>query len=188
MWKILEKRNKEWLSMAVSISKDQDLAKDMVQDMYLRLNKYISDPDKIMKNGEVNPYFIYITLRNIFYDYKKRDKHLVNSNAEMDLFDNPAITKSLYIDPQEVENKKKLEASYKKILDKIDKEVATWHWYDQKLFKLYYYTNHSLRYISENSNISLTSIFNSCKNYKKKLQTKFKEDIEDFFNQDYDKI
>ena len=56
MWKILEKRNNEWLSMAVSISKDQDLAKDMVQDMYLRLNKYISDPDKIMKNGEVNPY------------------------------------------------------------------------------------------------------------------------------------
>jgi len=43
----------------------------------------------------------------------------------------------------------------------------------------------SLRQISKGANISLTSIFNSIKNYKAILRNKFIEDIEDYLNGDY---
>ena len=43
----------------------------------------------------------------------------------------------------------------------------------------------TLRQISGGTNISLTSIFNSIKNYKAILKNKFVEDIEDYLNGDY---
>lgn len=186
MWEILTKRHKEWISMAVSICKDVHLANDIVQDMYLRLNRYIDNPEKIIKDGEVNSYFIYITLRNLFYDAKKSQKTEISkdySNAE-----SINILSYLAEVPEETKENDLMEEAYFNIFEAIDKEVSTWHWYDQKLFKLYYYTNQSLRDIASDTKISLTSIYNSCKNYRRIIEEKFGEDIEDFFNQDYDKI
>lgn len=186
MWEILSKRHKEWIKMANSICSDIKLANDLVQDMYLRLHKYIDNPEKIMKNDEVNPFFIYITLRNLFYDHLKFKKRQIGKNyadAESIGLLSPSAECT-----EEKQEDDRMEEAYLKILNAIDEEVSTWHWYDQKLFKLYYYTNQSLRNISEDTKISLTSIYNSCKNYKKILKEKFGEDIEDFFNQDYDKI
>lgn len=186
MWEILTKRHKEWISMAVSICKDVHLANDIVQDMYLRLNKYLDKPEKIIKDGEVNSYFIYITLRNLFYDAKKSYKAEISKDYSD--VENISILSALAEIPEETEENDGMEKAYFTIFEAIDKEVSTWHWYDQKLFKLYYYTNQSLRDIASDTKISLTSIYNSCKNYRKIIEEKFGEDIEDFFNQDYDKI
>ena len=42
-----------------------------------------------------------------------------------------------------------------------------------------------MRKLSKDSNISVTSIFNSCKNYKQILNTKFVEDFQDYINGDF---
>ncbi len=172
--------------MAMSICKDINLANDIVQDMYLRLNKYLDKPEKIIKDGEVNSYFIYITLRNLFYDAKKGQKAEISKNYSD--VENIGILSALAEIPEEREENDSMEEAYLTIFKAIDKEVSTWHWYDQKLFRLYYYTPQSLRDIAGDTKISLTSIYNSCKNYRKIIEEKFGEDIEDFFNQDYDKI
>ena len=186
MLEILTAKHKEWVAMANAICGDINLANDLVQDMYIRLYKYVDDPDKIIKNDEVNPFFVYVTLRNLFYDHLKFKKRQVNKNY--------ADAESIWLLSPSAESTAKkqkddsMEKAYLKILDSIDEEVSTWHWYDQKLFKLYYYTNQSLRNIAEDTKISLTSIYNSCKNYKEILKEKFGEDIEDFFNEDYERI
>ena len=186
MWEILTKRHKEWISMAMSICKDIHLANDIVQDMYLRLNKYLDKPEKIIKDGEVNSYFIYITLRNLFYDAKK--SHKAEISKDYSDVENISILSALAEIPEETEENDGMEKAYLTIFEAIDKEVSTWHWYDQKLFRLYYYTPQSLRDIAGDTKISLTSIYNSCKNYKKILKEKFGEDIEDYFNEDYERI
>lgn len=180
------------MSMAMSICRDKNIAKDLVQDMYLRLNRYIDNPEKIMKNDEVNSFFVYITLRNLFYDYKK-DKNNNSSRFEeyksyyTDDSDESVVAKFATL-PEDRETDDLMEEAYHKISEAIYKEVSTWHWYDEKLFKLYFLTDNSLRDIAKDTKISLTSIYNSCKNYKKIIEEKFGEDIEDFFNEDYDKI
>lgn len=192
MLEILTKKHSEWMSMAMSICRDKNLAKDLVQDMYLRLNRYIDNPERIMKNDEVNSFFVYITLRNLFYDYKK-DKN--NNNSSFEEYksyytkdsDESVIAKFATL-PEDRETDDLMEEAYHKISEAIYEEVSTWHWYDEKLFKLYFLTDNSLRDIAKDTKISLTSIYNSCKNYKKIIEEKFGEDIEDFFNQDYDKI
>jgi hypothetical protein len=70
----------------------------------------------------------------------------------------------------------------------IDEEVQNWHWFDEKLFKLYRDSGMSMRDIAKGTNISLISIFNSIKNYKEILNTKFNKDYQDYINNDYNGI
>ena len=77
-----------------------------------------------------------------------------------------------------------MEIANQTLMNKIENEIQTWHWYDEKLFRLYYFTDKSLRKIAKETKISLTSIYNSCKNYRQIIEDKFGEDIEDFFNKE----
>jgi len=74
------------------------------------------------------------------------------------------------------------------VIEKILAEIKDWHWYDEKLFKLYFMTDMSLRDVAKETKISLTSIYNSVKNYREFIYEKFNEDVEDLYNQDYNKI
>ena len=45
--------------MARSFGADQELAQDIVQEMYVRLYKYVDDAEKIMYNEkDVNTFFV----------------------------------------------------------------------------------------------------------------------------------
>jgi RNA polymerase sigma factor (sigma-70 family) len=186
----LSKRNKEWFKIALSICKDESLAKELVQEMYLRLKKYIKDIDRITVDGKISSLYIYVTIRNLYYKHQnKRKKNIVFQYKDYDSFDdsenvNYDFCSSIENDIESID----MEEAHKKIMDNILKEVSTWHWYDEKLFKLYFFTDKSLRNIASETKISLTSIYNSCKNYKQILIEKFGEDITDFFNKDYYQI
>tara|TARA_B100001248_G_C27327388_1_gene429689 strand:+ start:355 stop:939 length:585 start_codon:yes stop_codon:yes gene_type:complete len=190
--KELSKRNDEWIKIAYSICKDKHLSKDLVQKMYMRMRKYITDPEKIKKDGKINSLYVYVTIKNLFYQYKnKKNKNKFIEYKDFDSYDesntyefNTDYTSS-YEDDVDILN---MEKANKIIMDNIESEIKTWHWYDEKLFRLYYFTNKSLRQIASETKISLTSIYNSCKNYKEIIENKFGEDILDFFNKDYDKI
>jgi hypothetical protein len=45
-----------------------------------------------------------------------------------------------------------------------------------------------MRKLAKETNISVTSIFNSCKSYKELIKSKFGEDFEDYLNGDFDLI
>ena len=190
--KELSKRNDEWIKIAYSICKDKHLSKDLVQKMYMRMRKYITDPEKIKKDGKITSLYVYVTIKNLFYQYKnKKNKNKFIEYKDFDSYDesntyefNTDYTSS-YEDDVDILN---MEKANKIIMDNIESEIKTWHWYDEKLFRLYYFTNKSLRQIASETKISLTSIYNSCKNYKEIIENKFGEDILDFFNKDYDKI
>ena len=190
--KELSKRNDEWIKIAYSICKDKHLSKDLVQKMYMRMRKYITDPEKIKKDGKINSLYVYVTIKNLFYQYKnKKNKNKFIEYKDFDSYDesntyefNTDYTSS-YEDDVDILN---MEKANKIIMDNIESEIKTWHWYDEKLFRLYYFTNKSFRQIASETKISLTSIYNSCKNYKEIIENKFGEDILDFFNKDYDKI
>ena len=189
----LSKRNKEWHRIALSICKDEHLANDLVQLMYFRILKYIKDVDKIKVNGKINSLYIYVTIKNIYYQHKNKLKKKKRFEyQEYDCYDESndenSYSSSFVSTIEDENNVIEYERAHQKIIDKIEKEIKTWHWYDEKLFRLYYYTDKSLRKIAKETSISLTSIYNSCKNYKEIIKDKYGEDIADLFNKDYDKI
>ena len=185
----LSKRNDEWINIALSICKDKTLANDLVQEMYLRIEKYVKDPERITTNDKISSLYIYVTIRNLYFKHQNNKKRkIIYQYKDYDSFDDNDVFNN---DTDSIENDLELlemEKAHKKIMEKILQEVSTWHWYDEKLFKLYFFTDKSLRTIASETRISLTSIYNSCKNYKQILVEKFGEDVTDFFNKDYYQI
>lgn len=179
-----------WVAMALNIGVPPSLAEDLIQEMYLRLHKYVKDEQKVYykDTGSINRFYIWTTIRNMWMSaktYKAKNgtvylEDLSDYSSEIIKFNNQVT-----YDQKEVET---LEA-YDKLFDKIVSTVDGWdYWYDKKLFGLYYMSDMSMRDISKKTNISLTSIFNSCKNYKIKISNELLEDWEDFNNGDFDKI
>ncbi len=182
--KLLSKYHKLWISMGISMGIPSHLVEDFVQEMYLRLNKYVKEPKKIMYNEtDINKFYVYITIKNLYNDYlKERSRH------HMVRLDDIDVTFEIVEPTPEAQRKAEVEKqrAEERLIDLIQDEVGSWDsWYDQKLFKVYYETDISMRKLSKDTNISVTSIFNSCKNYKQILNTKLAEDFQDYINGDF---
>ena len=184
MMELLSKYHKLWISMGLSMGIPSHLVEDFVQEMYLRLNKYVKNPDKIMYNEtDVNKFYVYITIKNLYNDYLKE-----KSKYHMVRLDDIDVVYEVVEPTPEAQKKSEIQRqkAEEKLIDMIQQEVNGWdRWYDQKLFKVYYETDISMRKLSKDTNISVTSIFNSCKNYKQILNTKFAEDFQDYINGDF---
>lgn len=171
--KMLSDRHDDWIRMASSLHVRNDevlgTPNDIVQDMYVRLNKYVNDPSKIMYNDtELNTMFIYITIRNIYFNhYRYQSKtNLVTSDKEY--FQDDTCTQS--------DLDHSVELFKIELEDKILEEIKTWHHYNARIFKIIFFEGVGLRKLARDSGISLSSIFNTVKKGKKKLRDKFGDD------------
>lgn len=166
-----------WIKMVVNMGCDKHIAEDIVQSMYLRIHRLVTDEKKIMYNDdEVNRFFIYVTLKNMFVDYvKARNKYTFYEYMENDESLDDGLD-DLEFDEQE---------AFHNLVDSMSSEIMTWERYDIILSQLYFKTDLSLRDIANGSGISLMSIYNSVKNYKNILNNKFMDDYQDYVNGDY---
>lgn len=173
----LAKHHDLWIKMLINLGCDNNTAKDIVQNMYLRLHKLVKDEDRIMYNDEVNRYFVYTTLRNMYFSYLKK----ANTYSIYPLFETEDHTEGL----EDLNDILDENAYFRFLIDKIYDMVDSWEVYDRKLFDLYFIRGQSLRQISKGSKIGLSSIHNSVLNYKEKLRELLLEDLEDYYNEDY---
>lgn len=163
---IVAKEHKFFVDVVRSFG-EQVYAEDIVQEMYLRIHKY-TNPEKIIKNGEVNKGFIWFVLRNIYVDYCKQKSRIQKIEI------NETI---LAVDESDKKTKAIDENYYK-----IEKEIDSWHWYDSKLFRLYRDSGMSMREIEQATKISLTSIFHTIKNCKARINVALKNEYYDVLN------
>ena len=165
-----------WIKMLVNLGCKVEDSKDLVQDMYIRLDRLVKDPQKMMYGDEVNRYYVWTTLRNMYFSKLKKDR----ASIFYELRDS---------DESEIDDYDTLEDdAFRSITDKIDNITSKWTIYDKRLFELYFIEGLSLRAISKGSKIGLTSIHTSILNYKQILRDNLSEDLIDYFNQDFDKI
>lgn len=172
----LAKHHDLWIKMLVNLGCNVEDAKDLVQDMYIRLHRLVKDPQKMMYGDDVNRYYVWTTLRNMYFSKLKRDR----ASIFYELWDSDEGENSEY-------NMSEDEA-FTKITEQVDDITSNWTIYDKKLFELYFIKGLSLRAIAKGSKIGLTSIHTSILNYKQILRDNLSEDLIDYFNQDFDKI
>jgi DNA-directed RNA polymerase specialized sigma24 family protein len=108
---------------------------------------------------EVNTYFVFVVLRNLYISSQKAMtfSELEELEGEMD------------------EPNYEMEMAHNNLIDELWEEVDSWHWYDTKLFKLYHNTNMTIKKISEETKISERSIWNTLDNGRKRIQANRKE-------------
>tara|TARA_R110002020_G_scaffold189917_2_gene389271 strand:- start:124 stop:696 length:573 start_codon:yes stop_codon:yes gene_type:complete len=178
---------KLWTRICLNFGASKEETEDIIQDMYLKL---LTEVDiKKIKYGDngVNRYYIYKMLKSSFIDLK-RNKLLNNSyqlNEELNIAES---------DDYEAAKDQALED----IMKDIKLELSTRRRSLQRLFELYYriplnsdsvYQGENLSYrdIARESGISLSTVFNDMKELKGIIGLK-REDIQDYFNGDYDRI
>ena len=172
---LLATKHKEWVKMAHSFGAG-DYAEDIVQEMYLRLNRYVEEPDRIMYKGEPNKLFVWVTLRNMVRNFQNK-KDLLVFSGDMVEYDKEEDA----FDYGEAE-------AFERLIEKIWESTTKLHWYDKKMFEIYHTTEMSMRDIEKETKISLYSIFDTLKKTKSYVREKIQEDYEDYENQDYDQI
>ncbi len=154
-------------------------AEDLVQEMYLRIHKY-ANAEKCITNGKVNKHYIWRVLYNIRQSHNKDSQrfHMVELDNCKELAS---------IDPDN-EREEAYERIINKLFNELDKLDTDGYPYNKELFNLYAESAMSMRCISSVTKISLTSIFNTLKNCREQLSDELREDIEDFYNHEYELI
>lgn len=173
LYKLAEKYD-DWMNMAKSFWLNEEDASDLVQEMFVRIFDYVKDPNKIMYNEtELNTFYVYVTLRNLYYS------KLTYNNKFVSIDDHMATLDKTYFCEEEFGEKNRKEY-LEKVFSNVDSIMDTWYWYDKKMFELYYRTDMSMRDISSETNITLSSIFNTLSNAKAQIRKKLKEDYEEY--------
>ena len=159
------------MAKSFGISKEQ--AEEIVQEMFIRIFDYVKEPEKLLYNeDEVNTFYIYITLRNLYYGniHKSGKKSpIVFSTNEIEDVSFGRIREDSM---DNIEEKKKAE----ELFNRVEKLVEDWYWYDKGVFNLHYHKGMSMRQISRETKISLSSIFNTLKNAKEIIRKQIKRD------------
>ena len=91
-------------------------------------------------------------------------------------------------DVEEVDSVDDENNAFKVLMQKIDDVKSELEDYDKILFDLYFMKGFSLRKISKGSNIGLSSIHGSVLKIKQVLRKEISEDLQDYFNEDFDRI
>ncbi len=169
----LSKYHSEWCKIVQSFGVSSDTCEDVVQDMYLRLNK-LSSYEKLFKNGVLSKSYVWITLRNLQFQQYNIDKLTISlNNYDIQLDENCTL--------DEVTARSNFNV-------KINKEVTKWNLYDQLLFSIYMNDSISMRDISKGSGITLRSIQRTLENCYRRLRQNVGEDYQDLINKDYELI
>jgi len=169
---ILSKYHKEWLNI-VRLFGDNEFAEDIVQDVYLKVHQY-NYYEKILIDGEPNRALMWILLRNTTYRENKTAPNDLSIEVVRDLAQ------------EELELLK--HESLENIYDRVENEISSWDWYDQKLFRIYKDERKPMRQISEETGISLKSIFLTIKSCKQRILQAVGEDYTDFLNEEFELI
>ena len=73
---VLSEKHSTWLKYIVSFGCEKESAEDYVQEMYIKIYNYSkkNDNDLMYNEEEINYFFIYVTLKNMYYDDLRKNK------------------------------------------------------------------------------------------------------------------
>jgi len=143
------KKHKIWIDIVCSFGCNKNTAEDIVQEMYLKIQKNINNGLNIDYGDDYNYFYIFKTLKSMFLDLKRKESKVVIFNIE----DRPS-----YFNDYDV--------NYDFAYEKVKKELSKLYWYDRKVYSLLD-GNESVAKLSRKTNIPYHSLYNT---YRKVLE------------------
>tara|TARA_R110002049_G_scaffold98170_4_gene239042 strand:+ start:727 stop:1317 length:591 start_codon:yes stop_codon:yes gene_type:complete len=180
----LVKNEEIWFRYLKHWGCNKDTAKDLVQEMYIQIDTYLKKHNtSIMYNdNEINHYFVYVTLYNMFCNLKRAEKkvNLVSLDYMPELSDEP-------YDETENENYQNYRAiqewflhddflaftqivkDEENVLEDYDRDKM-YNFYQRKIFEEVFLNNKKISKLSRDTNISYYSLYNTVQNIKKQIK------------------
>lgn len=169
-----------WLSYLKSMGCDEFVADDLVQSMYLKVDTYIKkhDADIMFNETEVNYYFFWITLKNLYTDFHRKRINSpivyvpeVSDSVEDDVFDLGDDDYEMHVavmDWFEDQEYEQMCNDDQEILEYDHKKLNKY--YLRKIFEECFLNKKSVSELSRDTNITYWSLRNTIKIIKKQIQ------------------
>ena len=154
--KIYASHNK-WINTVLKFGCTQDEAEDIVGNMYVIIGTMLKKGLNIAYGDDVNYYYIYLTLKTSFLQMKNRQTKEKKVSIDLIL----DIEAGSYVD---------FDAANDIVLEELDNV----HWYDKKVFELIQ-GEYSITELSNKTNITYHSLYNTYRKTKQKLRDKIIE-------------
>ena len=154
--KIYASHNK-WINTTLKFGCTQDEAEDIVGNMYVIIGTMLKKGLNIAYGDDVNYYYIYLTLKTSFLRMKNRQTKEKKVSIDLIL----DIESGEYVD-------------FDAANDVVLEELETIHWYDKKVFELLQ-GEYSITELSNKTNITYHSLYNTYRKTKQKLRDKIIE-------------
>tara|TARA_R110000803_G_C11933537_1_gene315717 strand:+ start:108 stop:605 length:498 start_codon:yes stop_codon:yes gene_type:complete len=156
---LIAEKNEIWIDIVQSFGCTKETAEDIVQEMYIKIQKTLSKglATDIMYNGEeINYYYIFKCLNSIFIDLKRKNK-----NKNVILIEDAGKLNIIY--------QLDIEVDFQQEYDKIQKELKKMYWYDRKVFEIIN-SGESIAELSRKSKIPYYSLYNTYHKVKTRLK------------------
>ena len=148
------KKHNEWISLVEKFGCNRDTAEDLVQEMYIKIQKRVEAGTDIMfDEHEVNYFYILTTLYNLYLDLKRKENKVV-------LVD---------IDDYQIEIEENLDIL--NMYERVQEQLLTYHWYDQKIYEIVE-SGEPIARLSRKTHISYYSLYNTYNKVKKGIKRK----------------
>ena len=149
--KMVAAKHNEWLNIVLSFGCKPEIAEDIVQEMYIKIQLKLEKGLDIMYNEkEINYYYIFKTLKSLFYDLKRKGKNI----TIVSIHDVHLTTSDI---------------NYEEPYKKIENELSKMFWYDRKVFERIN-EGESIAEFSRKSKIHYYSLYNTYTRVKNKLK------------------
>ena len=150
--KLIAKKHKDWVQICMSFGCKKELAEDLTQEMYIKIMLLIEKKglDIMYNEKEINYYYIFKTLRTLFYDLKRKSK-----NITIVSMDDVQVSTT--------------DVNFKEPYDKIQDELSKMFWYDRKVFEIIN-EGETIAEFSRKSFIHYHSLYNTYRKVKNRLK------------------
>ena len=148
--KIFQK-HRIWIDIVSSFGCNKDTAEDIVQEMYIKIQKNLNNGlDINYDNDDYNYFYIFKTLKSMFLDLRRKESKVIIFNID----NQPSYYNHIN------------DVNYEEAYDKVLKELDKLYWYDKKVYQLLE-GNESVAKLSRKTNIPYHSLYNT---YRKVLE------------------
>ena len=150
---LVAKKHKEWIKIVISFGCDKEIAEDIVQEMYIKIQLKLEKGLDIMYGKEINYYYIFKTLKSLFYDLKRKGKNITIVNIEDNIN----------------EFNTEMDINYDSEYEKITDSLSEMYWYNRKVFEIIN-GGEKIAELSRKSGIPYYSLYNTYNKVKSKLK------------------
>ena len=151
------KRHKNWIEIVQSFGCNRDTAEDIVQEMYIRLDRLSKSGSDITYKDDINYFYVFKMLSTMFLDLKKKE------------------IKTTFIDLEEISELPSSDTfeqnDFEKEYEIIQNALEELYWYDKKVFEIID-GGESISSLSRKTNISYASLYNTYRRVIKHLKSK----------------
>ena len=148
---LIARKHDTWIDIVKSFGCSKPLAQDIVQEMYIKIQLKLEKGLDISFQDDINYYYIFKTLRSLFYDFKRKNKNITMVSLE------------------EVNCAQEEDVNYSESYEKIEKALLKMYWYDRKVFEIIN-KGESIAEFSRKSLIQYHSLYHTYRKVKNKLK------------------